>query len=95
MINLFVGDFKKDIETLEPCFSIRLYNDRKKEMLVIQDRTYNEVLGFVESMQHTDQDYCITHKNSLYRMQKSEVEKELSPFIRMQKIFNRQILYFC
>jgi len=79
----------------EVVFSIRLYNDRKKEMLVIQDRDYQQVLAFVEAFHKTDQDYCITNQITLEKIQKSEVEKELLPSIVINNFLIRQTSYFC
>lgn len=80
---------------IEVIYSIRLYNDRKKEMLVIQDRDYKQVLAFVEAFQKTDQDYCITNQITLEKVQKSEVEKELLPSILIKNFLHRQTSYFC
>lgn len=56
-------------------FTIRLYNDRKKEMLFILDRSIQQVMDFIESMLNSDQDYAISNQKNLISVDKKHIEK--------------------
>lgn len=56
-------------------FTIRLYNDRKKEMLFILNRSIQQVMDFIESMFDSDQDYAISNQKNLISIDKKYIEK--------------------
>jgi len=46
-------------------------------MLVIQNRTVEQVNSFVYSMKNSDQDYCITNQETLEKFQADYLNKIL------------------